>query len=634
MNRLFALLLAVVLVVGTSPGQVPTVEIRIKEKSGFLGMGGPRSIRLQLSNEARQLPLTDSLVNAGDHYLFLCSPVGDWLFDNDFINEDLPRLSIAQGPQQFPVEWKSAFAEGDSSLLIGFSKQIRLDQTLRVEFNGDGTADTVDLQIPLRLWPGYSAFNHLAEEARTAYTSGAYKTCIALCEQILETTGFAKFPRFPLFRELRTKSFESFYTAQRSVVEVALTNPTQDLKAKIAAVDSSQPAFQFVLDSIPRPSLNISATDSAVAGLVATTQQALVWASHTRDSLQQALDDQNVRWILEGSVTGRTGFQYQIVLEALAYGFSSLDFSDTAATHPQCTISEEMRATLEKNNLTDSYETFVRLALARLKAGDPLLTGAFLDNVYRDSASFSLPYFSILNAVNSYYAKDFETSMTMIFRIFRVCYDPEISARFDQMRIMISVRRGEFPAGAMRLLNEANAEESTNPDAAGELYRQATVIAPQFAYASFSLGRYYNHLGDPIRAQTFFERAYQEDTLYLSAYRESYNLYRRVGNYKPMIQVLTRALETGNDYWEIHSNLGLAFMGDGDPARAIQQYELALAINPRSYTTNIQLGLAYQTVKNYQKAREYFNSAINIDPLRQEAVEYLSRLNELQRSGK
>ena len=38
MNRLFALLLAVILVVGSSPGQVPTVEIKIKEKSGFLGM--------------------------------------------------------------------------------------------------------------------------------------------------------------------------------------------------------------------------------------------------------------------------------------------------------------------------------------------------------------------------------------------------------------------------------------------------------------------------------------------------------------------------------------------------------------------------------------------------------------------
>ena len=92
--------------------------------------------------------------------------------------------------------------------------------------------------------------------------------------------------------------------------------------------------------------------------------------------------------------------------------------------------------------------------------------------------------------------------------------------------------------------------------------------------------------------------------------------------------------EKGDDYWETHSNLGLAYMGDGDPARAIQQYELALAINPRSYTTSIQLGLAYQTVKNYQKAREYFNNAINLDPLRQEAVEYLSKLNELQRSGK
>jgi tetratricopeptide (TPR) repeat protein len=94
------------------------------------------------------------------------------------------------------------------------------------------------------------------------------------------------------------------------------------------------------------------------------------------------------------------------------------------------------------------------------------------------------------------------------------------------------------------------------------------------------------------------------------------------------------ALNKGNDYWEINYNLGVAFLGEADPARAIQSFERTLALNPKSYRTNIQIGLAHQNVKNYQKAREYFNNAIGLDPTRQEAVDYLTKLNELQRSGR
>jgi hypothetical protein len=38
-------------------------------------------------------------------------------------------------------------------------------------------------------------------------------------------------------------------------------------------------------------------------------------------------------------------------------------------------------------------------------------------------------------------------------------------------------------------------------------------------------------------------------------------------------------------------------------------------------------------VKDYQKARECFNKAIEIDALRQEAVDALNKLNEQQRNA-
>ncbi|MBI4418141.1 MAG: tetratricopeptide repeat protein [Ignavibacteriales bacterium] len=616
-------------------GQVPTIQIKVKEKSGFLGLGGPRFMEVRLSNRTGTLPLTDQNVNSDTQYVFLCKPAGDWQFDEDFVDEDLGRLSLHQDERVFPMTWKGPFGKGDTLVAVGFSRLIRLNAPLLFRFAFNATADSAEVAVPMDLWPGFSAFRELMGKLNGAVMNQRYRESIAFCEDILRGEAmFNIFPTFAGLRKNRTEIFEQYYLVHKNRVEGAASNTQADLKSRIAILDEERPIFVFVRDSLPRSSLGIPAEDSAIADLAGRSVQTLGWLRTTRDSLQRALDDQNVRWILEGSVAGRTGFKYQTVLEALAYSYSSLDFADTAATELTGTISEEQRAILGKENLMDSYETFVRLANERYRQGMPPFAPEFLLNVQKDVAVFRLPFYSMLAAVNDYYTGNLDQAQDHAFKIFRVCYDPQISERFDRMRIMIKVRQGLFSAEAVELVDEAESMEKIDVEAAGDLYRRAVTIAPNFAYASFALGRYYTRQGDPIRAQPFFVRAYETDSLYLSAYRESANLYRRSGNYKPMIEVLALAIYKGNDYWETQSNLGLAYMGDGDPARAIQHYERALAINPQSYTTNIQLGLAYQTVKNYQKAREYFNNAINIDPLRQEAVEYLTRLNELQRSGK
>jgi len=132
--KFLSFLLSFVIFVSTLSAQVPSAQIKIREKSGFLGMGGPRFIELRMSNETNQLPLTDENVNAGGFYYFLSMPVGDWLFDSDFVEEELVKLSMIQGEQKFTVEWKNEFKEGDSTLLIGFAKRLRLDQPIRIEF--------------------------------------------------------------------------------------------------------------------------------------------------------------------------------------------------------------------------------------------------------------------------------------------------------------------------------------------------------------------------------------------------------------------------------------------------------------------------------------------------------------------
>ena len=292
---------------------------------------------------------------------------------------------------------------------------------------------------------------------------------------------------------------------------------------------------------------------------------------HVRDSLQHLLDNQNIQWINEGSSTGKSGFLYQYMIETLAYAFSSLPFEDTTATELKVRISDDLNNRLIKNNIRDSYTTFLRICSERFQAHMPIFPVEFLPNLKKDTMQTTLPYYSMLKAVNDFFYGNYPSALDEIRKIFRSCYEQELNNRFDMMRIIIANRQQHISDDIYKMMQEAAQLEAKN-DAAGaaERYRQTTLIAPNFAYGFFVFGKFYNRSGDFNRAVYYFQRAYLIDTLYLSAYRECFNSYLKQGNYKPMIDVLTTALSKGNDYWEINYNLGTAYLGDGDIAHAIQ----------------------------------------------------------------
>ncbi len=201
------------------------------------------------------------------------------------------------------------------------------------------------------------------------------------------------------------------------------------------------------------------------------------------------------------------------------------------------------------------------------------------------------------------------------------------------MRVTANWRIAHVPSNVFRLLGEGQDLQSKHDlIEAADKYRQAVIIEPEFAYASFTLGTLYIESGDSTLGISLFQKTYQLDTLYLSAYLESYDLYRQRKNHKSMIDVMSVALARGNDYWVTNYCLGKAFMENADPLRALNPFRHALELNPQSYETCIQLGQAYQATKEFLKAREYFNKAIEIDALRKEAVDALNKLNEQEHS--
>lgn len=617
--------------------QTPQIHLKVKEKTGLFGISPERFATIALSNQNRSLPLTSDNVNAGQHTYFLYRPAGDWKIDQDYVNEELPKLSLLQIDQKYSVLWKGDILSDSlgTSLLLGFTKEIKLHLPIVAQFQLGDAASQVEIRVPQEFWPGYSTLTGILENASRAVEEKRYREAILLYEQVLVQPELGIFPAQSEVRAKRTQTFDTYFEEHFTGFLSTCLSETLKLKDKIAQIESYRPVFQFVLDSLPNTALGITVTEPAVKAICSRAATAMTKLASMTDSLQQSLDDNNVRWIIEASISGRPSYYYKYIVDALAYGFSSLDFADTTAFYGRASLPPEMQDQLVKYELLEPYETFLRLAHERLQRREPIFPEPFLANVLKDSAAFSLPCYSMLKAVSDFYAGDYTAATEEIFKVFRTSYEPQLSARYDQMRILIGIREKRVPADVLKLIDEGTrAEKLGNYELALEKFRQATVLSPGFAYGLFCLGRFYAQSNDPIRALTFFQQAYQADSLYLSAYRETMNLYRKGGNYKPMIEALTYALQRGNDYWETNINLGFAYMGDGDVARAIQHFQRALDLSPRSYQTNIQLGLAYQTVKEYQKARDYFNKAIAIDPLRQEAVDFLQKLNDLQRAGK
>ena len=619
----------------TLHAQAPSVEIKIKEKSGFLGMGGPRVIRLELSNQKREAVTSDN-VNGGAYYYFICKPAADWKIDADFVKEDLGKLQIHQNEQKLAMSWKSEIiADPATSILVGFPKSLKLNQSFLFQCQVGEAMSQVEMTVPQDYWPGYSQLMELFKQADDYFAARQFRASIGATEKILDDKPLMIFPQYQDAKGKRTRAYDALFGEKTAGLSAVLANAQLDLKEKIRQIDEFRPAYQFFLDSLPRAAWEIGSLDPTVAPILDRARAAASQTLIVRDSLQRALDDKNTRWIIEGSALGKNGIYYQYMIETLAYGFSSVNFADTNAAELKLRIPEEQRARLVKHNLMEGYETFVRLCNERFQSRLPIFPIDFLPNLRKDTAAFALPFYSMLRAVNDYFYGNLAAAKDEVMKIFRTCFEQELVDRFDYVRVLMKMREEQVPTEALRLLEEAEQLEGKKDlMGARDKYQQASIVGSNFSYAFFAFARYYVRTNEPIRASTFFQRAYTIDTLYLSAYKEAYNLYFKQANYKPMIEVLTLALDKGNDYYVIHSNLGTAYMGDSDPARAIQQFEMALALNGRSYKANILLGTAHQAVKNYQKAREYFNKAIDLDPTRQDAVDLLTKLNELQRSGK
>ena len=134
------------------------VKLKIAERSGLFGMSGPKIIRLTLSTKNREKSLTCENVNSGNYFYFLLQNEGKWQVDADFLNDDLPKLTLSQQDSKLHSEFTGdIIADGESTIvLIGFRKTLALHKPFLFEYPTEESISKVEMSVPQEYWPGYS----------------------------------------------------------------------------------------------------------------------------------------------------------------------------------------------------------------------------------------------------------------------------------------------------------------------------------------------------------------------------------------------------------------------------------------------------------------------------------------------
>ncbi|MDB5106287.1 MAG: repeat-containing protein [Fibrobacteres bacterium] len=157
-------------------------------------------------------------------------------------------------------------------------------------------------------------------------------------------------------------------------------------------------------------------------------------------------------------------------------------------------------------------------------------------------------------------------------------------------------------------------------------FRRVIKLDPRNAKAYGQLGMALYHLGKDPEA----EKAYRAE---LDMNPEDYNTWFNLGELRmsvankemnpTAIQTLRadamecylKALEFNRDHAEAHYRVGVLLNGNGQYKEAIRHLEASLKAHSSHVPTLVQLSVAFENLKQPERARAYLNRAYELDPL-------------------
>ena len=151
-------------------------------------------------------------------------------------------------------------------------------------------------------------------------------------------------------------------------------------------------------------------------------------------------------------------------------------------------------------------------------------------------------------------------------------------------------------------------------DKALETYKKVISIVPDDAFVYISIGSIYENQGKYKEALEAYSKALDIFPEYKYNYYNIGNVQYQLKNYKEAIENYNSFLETYSGHTEARENLASSYLTIKDYSNAEKQYKVLYDKSPDSFKHQYEYGIALLNTDNSEKAVEFLEKAIEIDP--------------------
>ncbi|CUT03615.1 tetratricopeptide repeat protein [Candidatus Kryptobacter tengchongensis] len=600
-----------------------SVTLKVREKTI---LRGERYLTVKFSVEGASENFTDVDVA-------VCLPEGDWAIDEEFAKEFTSKVLIQQdGNVYYPEVYDILTIGGKVGLMMGFEKKFKIEKPFKINYPiSEKVVSSGEMNIPENLWEGYSKSFKTYQDGVKLYSDRNYQRSADVLFRVV-ADDMAK--KFSFYKDAREKCVKSLDNILIELVDKfnSIVSATIEPEDKLKMYDSLKIQFQDYVNAVLTPKLNVLA-DTLVFAMLSRANSYFEKIENEISAEKYRLDVKNISWL---NTESGLNFKYRLIIDALAYAFTSESFWDNPDTTKfEFVLPDTLLANLKVFGVEKDYNIFQRVCISNMKNKGTLFDEKFLVNLLNNSSYLPQPYYEIFLAIDNYIRKNYSESKNYIIGALKRLTDYELIRRIEVLRSMIFVKQQNLSAEAVELYREGLRKLSSGDKTGGlDAFRRAILLEPRFPLTNFTIGEIYFQENDLYPAIIYFSKAVSLDSNFVLAYERLFDIYRIQGNWADARTVLETALSGGNDFWIIRILLAQAYNELKLYDKAIESLTKAISYNPLNYEQYVYLGVVYSNVGRFEDAERVLKKAAEINPDRKEAYQELKRVEELKKQKK
>ncbi|MEW5802294.1 MAG: sulfatase-like hydrolase/transferase [bacterium] len=172
--------------------------------------------------------------------------------------------------------------------------------------------------------------------------------------------------------------------------------------------------------------------------------------------------------------------------------------------------------------------------------------------------------------------------------------------------------------GTLTIFDQGSKEYSEgNYQKAITSFRQLVRQDPRNILARFLMATALQKIGSLEESLREFQEVARQDTLFINVHNNIGSIHERLNNYEQALAEYQTDIRLHPDNPLSYNNVGVLFLKHSRYEEAREQFEKLLGLNPDLPTqvvAHANLGIAYEMLRMYHKARQEYQQSIHLDP--------------------